>query len=86
VENVSLSLRRTFAERLTLTLLGRRARRTGDDAYVRLDARAAYDLRGVRVFSDVQNATGAEYLDITRLAAPGRAFTVGLEWSASRDR
>ncbi|HEY0016418.1 MAG TPA: TonB-dependent receptor [Longimicrobium sp.] len=86
VENVALSLRRTFAERLTLTLLGRRARRTGDDAYVRLDARAAYDIRGVRVFADVQNATGAEYLDITRLAAPGRAFTVGLEWSASRGR
>lgn len=86
VENVSLGVRRTFAERLTLTLLGRRARRTGDDAYVRMDARAAYDVRGVRVFADVQNATGAGYLDITRLAAPGRAFTVGLEWSASPGR
>lgn len=80
VENVSLGVRRTFADRLTLTLLGRRARRTGEDAYRRLDARAAFDVRGLRLFADVQNATGAEYLDITRLAAPGRAFTVGLEW------
>lgn len=80
VENVSLSVRRTFAGRLTLTMLGRRARRTGEDAYLRLDARAAYDVRGLRLFADVQNATGAEYLDISQLAAPGRSFTLGLEW------
>lgn len=80
-ENVTLSVRRTFADRLTLTVLGRRARRTGEDAYARLDARAAYDIHGVRVFADVQNATDADYLDISQLAAPGRALTFGLEWS-----
>ena len=84
MENVSLGARRVVAERLTVSLLGRRARRVGEDAYVRLDARASYDVRGLRVFADLQNATDADYLDISRLAGPGRAVTVGLEWSHGR--
>lgn len=84
MENVSLGARRVVAERLTVSLLGRRARRVGEDAHVRLDARASYDVRGLRVFADLQNATDADYLDISRLAGPGRAVTVGLEWSRGR--
>ncbi|HEX8391628.1 MAG TPA: TonB-dependent receptor, partial [Longimicrobium sp.] len=84
VENVTLGARRTLADRLTLSLLGRRARRTGEDAYLRLDARAAYRIGGVRVYADLQNAGDERYADITRLDAPGRAVFVGLEWSSGR--
>jgi outer membrane receptor protein involved in Fe transport len=84
MENVTLGARRTFADRLSVSLLGRRARRVGEEAYLRLDARASYDIRALRVFADVQNATDADYLDISRLAAPGRALMIGLEWSSGR--
>jgi outer membrane receptor protein involved in Fe transport len=84
MENVTLGARRTFADRLNVSLLGRRARRVGEEAYLRLDARASYDIRALRVFADVQNATDADYLDISRLAAPGRAVMIGLEWLGGR--
>nr|WP_240978485.1 TonB-dependent receptor [Longimicrobium terrae] len=84
VENVSVGARRVFADRLTLSVLGRHARRTGEDAYLRLDARAAYRIRGVRLYADLQNAADEQYADITRLSAPGRALFVGLEWSSGR--
>jgi iron complex outermembrane receptor protein len=80
MENVSVSARRAVTERLSVSLLGRRARRSGEEAYVRLDARASYAFRALRIFADLQNATGTEYVDISRLAAPGRAAMIGLEW------
>ncbi len=83
-ENVTVGARRTFADRLSVSLLGRRARRVGEEAYLRLDARASYDIRALRVFADVQNATHMGYLDISGLAAPGRALMIGLEWSGGR--
>jgi iron complex outermembrane receptor protein len=64
----------------SVSLVAERGRRLGSPAYLRLDLRTAYQLKGLRFFADLQNASGETYFDITGSAAPGRALFVGIEW------
>jgi iron complex outermembrane receptor protein len=84
VEQLSLSADRDFAAGFTLGVHALRARRVGEDAYLRVDARASYAWRAARLFLDVQNAGDADYPDITGLRAPGRGLYAGVEWRAWR--
>lgn len=79
VETLSLAADRSFGD-LGLSLLAMRARRSGEEAYVRVDGRASYALRGARVYLDAQNLLDEGYADIVGYAAPGRSLLVGVEW------
>ena len=68
---------------LQLDVSAEHARRVGDDAFVRLDARAAWRLGAARLYLDLQNATDARYPDIVGLPAPGRALFAGVEVGSS---
>ena len=81
---LSLAADRAVARGVTLGLRAQRARRVGEGAYDRLDARAAYQLAVGRVFVDLQNATDERYLDILGVDAAGRSLLVGLEWTGRR--
>lgn len=65
---------------VSLFLRGSYARRASEDSYVRLDARIARRFGTVRLFIDATNLTDAEYLDVSRLPAPGAAVRAGVEW------
>lgn len=84
VETLSLGAERAFANGLSLSLRGQRARRAGEDAHLRVDGRAAYTLRGARLYADVHNALDEAYPDITGRPAAGRALSVGVEWRGKR--
>ena len=79
-ESVSLSAERGLGRGVHAMIRAEHARRRGGTAYLRLDARAAYQLQRLRFFADLQNASGETYSDITGSAAPGRALFVGIEW------
>jgi outer membrane cobalamin receptor len=83
-EVVSLSADRVVLRGLTLGVRAQHARRLGEDAYARLDARAGYQLPLARLYVDLQNATDERYLDILGVDAAGRALLVGLAWSGRR--
>jgi outer membrane receptor protein involved in Fe transport len=82
VERVGISVDRSFVNVLTLGIRGARERRLGESSYMRLDARAALDLAGVRLWMDVTNAADEGYLDVVGNPSPGRALALGLEWRA----
>jgi outer membrane cobalamin receptor len=79
VENVTLSAERGLGERFTLHLRGHRNRRTGEEAYLRMDGRAALLHGPVRLFADLRNASDEPYLDIAGNPAPGRSLHLGVE-------
>jgi iron complex outermembrane receptor protein len=56
------------------------ANRRGDLAHTTLDLRVAKRLGGGEAFAEVRNAFDSAYLDITRMTAPGRTFSVGLRY------
>jgi outer membrane cobalamin receptor len=64
-----------------LSVRGRLARRVDEDSYLTVDTRVSRALgHGFRLDLDVTNLTGARYLDVTGLPAPGRAVYVGIAW------
>ena len=81
---LSLSADRAVARGVTVGVRAQRARRIGESAYDRLDARAAYQLALGRVYADLQNATDERYPDILGVDAAGRSLLVGLEWTGRR--
>jgi outer membrane cobalamin receptor len=84
VETASLGAERGFAGGGALALQGVRARRSGEAAHLRIDARASHSWRAARVFADLRNALDEEYPDITGHRAEGRALVLGVEWRAPR--
>jgi iron complex outermembrane receptor protein len=84
VEHVSLSADRGFAGVLTAGILAARERRVGEEHYFRIDARAAVQVRDLRVWVDVANAFDEGYLDIARNAAPSRSVSLGVQWKVVR--
>jgi vitamin B12 transporter len=82
VDHLALSIDRTFLDRFSLGLRGAHERRLGEASYMRVDARAALDLTGVRLWMDVSNAADEEYRDVVGNPAPGRSLSLGLEWRA----
>jgi outer membrane cobalamin receptor len=81
---LSLSADRAVLRGVMLGVRAQRARRIGESAYARLDARAAYQLPRGRIYLDLQNATDERYPDILGLEAAGRSLLVGIEWSGRR--
>jgi iron complex outermembrane receptor protein len=79
-EQVTMSVRRPFAEWMTAGLNVQRVRRRGEDPYWRLDVRSRFSVVGQRIYVDATNLLGQEYPDITGALAPGRAVFVGLEF------
>lgn len=65
---------------IDLFLRGTYARRPGEDGHARVDARLARAFGAARVFVDATNLTDTDYLDVSRMPAPGAAIRVGLEW------
>ncbi|MDQ3389289.1 MAG: TonB-dependent receptor, partial [Gemmatimonadota bacterium] len=57
-ESVSIAGDRGLGSAVHATLRAERARRLGSPAYLRLDLRTAYQLKGLRFFADLQNASG----------------------------
>jgi outer membrane cobalamin receptor len=84
-ENVTLGVDRALPAGLVVSLRAVRARRVGEEAYVRADARATLELSALRLTLDVQNLGDARYLDIAQVRAPGRSLLVGLEWRRAAD-
>ena len=80
VESVTVGADHRLGDRLGLSLRATRARRVGEAAYLRADARASLDLSSVRVHLDVRNLGDDDYLDITQIQAPGRSLLLGLQW------
>lgn len=76
---VSAGLERSVTGRGTVGLNVHRARRTGEEAYLRVDLRARVRTGGVWVYLDATNLLGEEYPDITGALAPGRAVFMGIE-------
>jgi len=60
-----------------------RARRHGEEAYLRMDGRFGYRVGRAGIYLDVTNVLNEEYPDITGSRAPGRAVFVGLEMSTT---
>jgi len=76
----SLSLEATFpvTESGTFAVRGGSARRADGEAWEVVDARATARLFGAEIFADVTNLLDAEWLDVSALPAPGRAFSAGV--------
>jgi iron complex outermembrane receptor protein len=83
-EQLTGKVRRSFADRFTLAVHGQRSRRKGEEAYVRLDFRAALRIGPSWLYLDGNNLTDASYPDVTGAPAPGRAFFLGLEVGPGR--
>ncbi|HEX6070771.1 MAG TPA: TonB-dependent receptor, partial [Longimicrobiaceae bacterium] len=81
VESVSLGAERRLPGGLAVALRGMRARRAGEEAYLRADARGSLTLSSVRIHLDLQNIGDTRYLDIAQVPAAGRSLLVGIEWS-----
>lgn len=79
-ENVTVGADRPVGDGLGIGLRATRARRVGEEAYIRADARAWYEHARFRLYVDLHNLGDANYLDVAQTRAPGRALTVGLEW------
>ena len=73
-----------MGERLGFTLRGTRARRMGEEAYLRIDGRAGLRFGAVGLHLDLRNLTDSGYLDVTRTPSAGRSFAVGVEWVSQR--
>ena len=84
VESVTAGVDRPVGERLGFTLRGTRARRMGEEAYLRIDGRAALQVRSFGLHLDVRNLTDSGYLDVTRTPSAGRSVAVGVEWVSQR--
>ena len=64
---------------LTVSLQGTRARRLGEDPWLRLDARLLLEVGGWgALYLDAGNLTDASYPDTTGLKAPGRSVLLGI--------
>ncbi len=78
VEFASLTADRSFGA-VDLMLRVARDRRSGEEAFITLDGRGSVQIRDLRVFIDVRNASDTRYLDISQIPAAGRNVTIGLE-------
>jgi outer membrane receptor protein involved in Fe transport len=83
-ERLIARMRREFGEAFTLSVNAQRGRRAGEDAFDRIDAHAAVYLGSARVYLDLTNLFDARYPDVTGARAPGRAFSMGLQWTKTR--
>lgn len=83
-ESFSVAAERAVASGLGGSLRALRARRLGEEAYLRLDARAVYELARFRLHVDLQNLSDTGYPDIMGLPAPGRALVAGVEVRSAR--
>jgi iron complex outermembrane receptor protein len=81
VETVSLGAERRLPGGFAVALRGMHARRAGEEAYLRADARGSLTLSSIRLHLDLQNIGDTRYLDIAQVPAAGRSLLVGLEWS-----
>lgn len=79
-ENVTVGADRPVGGGLGIGLRATRARRVGEEAYIRADARAWYEHERFRLYVDLHNLGDASYLDVAQTRAPGRALMVGIEW------
>ena len=84
VQQVNLGVGRTFGDALTLGLNLKRAKRTGEDAYERLDVRGGVKLGSTWIYLDATNLLNTEYPDIIGAMAPGRALYLGVEVGSGR--
>jgi iron complex outermembrane receptor protein len=78
-QRITLGVQRTLADRAVLRISGVQGKRAGDDPYHRIDFRASVRMGPGWAYLDARNLTDAEYPDVTRALAPGRAFFVGFE-------
>jgi iron complex outermembrane receptor protein len=76
----ALAAERELGAGLSLALRGYHARRKGEDGYLRSDLRVGYTRGGTRVYLDLHNLGDERYLDISGMAAPGRAAYLGVSW------
>jgi outer membrane cobalamin receptor len=83
-ERITLGLERTLAGRVSLGAHAQRGRRSGEDAYHRLDLRAVVRHGDARLYLDALNLLDASYPDVTGAMAPGRALFLGLEVGRER--
>jgi iron complex outermembrane receptor protein len=79
VEQVTFGLTKAVAGGASVGVHAQRARRKGEDPYLRLDFRARVRIGEAWVYVDANNLLGEEYPDVTGSLAPGRALFVGLE-------
>lgn len=84
VQQVNLGVGRTLGDAVTVGLNLKRAKRTGEDAYQRLDVRGGVRLGPTWIYLDATNLLDTEYPDITGAMAPGRALYLGVEVGSGR--
>jgi len=77
----SLEAERSIAG-IDVFLRGAYARRAGDSDFTIIDARISRTLGSARVFVDLRNALDEQYLDVSRMTAPGRSLHAGVAWSS----
>lgn len=80
-ESVTAGVDRPLPGGFGVAVRATRARRVGEDAHLRADARVWFERSGLRLYLDGQNLGDESYLDIARIEAPGRALLIGLEWA-----
>jgi vitamin B12 transporter len=61
----------------TVSLRGAHQKRRDGDSWETLDGRVTAARNGIEVFVDARNVLDEEYLDVSNVAAPGRAFSIG---------
>jgi len=78
-EQLNLGFRKTLGGRVILGLNMQRARRKGEDHYLRFALRNSVRLGRVVLYLDAQNLFDSEYPDVTGASAPGRSIFLGME-------
>jgi len=66
----------------SLTVDAQRARRSGEDDHLRVDARLDQRVRGVRLSLELLNATNEDYLDVAGKPVAPRSAFLGVSWTA----
>lgn len=66
----------------SLTVDAQRARRSGEEDHLRIDARLDQRVRGVRLSVELLNATDEDYLDVAGKPVAPRSVFLGLAWTA----
>ncbi len=80
LRTAALSCDRVVARRVGIGGRAAYARREGEAGYWLLDARMSVEFGAAQLYLDGRNLGDARYLDVSRMAAPGREWDVGLRW------
>lgn len=83
-EQVTLGVGRVFGGEFSVAVKVQRAKRDGEDAYVRVDGRTGLRVGPTWIYLDANNLLDEEYPDITGALAPGRALYLGMEVGTRR--